>query len=66
MFRYAIAIVTIGVLATTEVAVAGRRLDNMTGSGGAFLRVECFARNGKTTLGVNVIPNKKDRPISYV
>ncbi len=53
-------------LLNQSVALAGRRNSNMVGSDGAFLRVECWSRNGKTTLAVNIVPNNNTRPIAHL
>lgn len=54
-------------IATSLPATAGRRFDNMTGSGGAaFLRVECERKDGELKAGINVISNDYNRLINYV
>lgn len=67
MFKQLLSFGVIGsLLLNRNIALAGRTNGNMVGSDGAFVRVECWSRNGKTTLNVNVIPNSWERPVAYV
>lgn len=54
------------ILLNQSVAFAGRQIDRMVNHGGAFLRVECWSKDGQTTLKVNVIPNSSNYPISRI
>lgn len=47
-------------------AFAGVAVSNMVNNNGATLRVECWSKDGKTTLKVNIVPGSNKYPISYL